>query len=190
MLFRPFFIFAARHENGCTTPRCVSDTPSTAGSVSSLHAANFARFHATASHDTTVVNFQLTDDSRSVSEYRREFTPFSRSSAACVRRLGVVENHTLYRTFLLSFSCIHSRKMRDLTTSSFANVKRIILYYSIVYTINKNKELIYFNIVNCKVVTECYFRFHCSKLCVHYMYILVLFYLCMRFITKSSRTFS
>lgn len=105
-------------------------TPSTAGSVSSPHAANFARFHATTSHDTTVVNFQLTDDSRSVSEYRREFTPFSRGPATCVRRLDVVENHILYRTFLLSFFCLHSRKMRDLTTSFFTNVKRIILYNS------------------------------------------------------------
>jgi len=43
----------------------------------SVRAANFARFHGTVSHDSVVVNFQLTNDDRSVSKYRREFTPFS-----------------------------------------------------------------------------------------------------------------
>lgn len=98
--FSAFFIFAARHaRTRGTTPRCIGRTPSAVGNVSSLHAANFARFHATVSHDTVVVNFQLTDDSRSVSEYRCEFTPFSHRPAAYVPRLDIVENHTAYRFF-------------------------------------------------------------------------------------------
>lgn len=111
-----FFTFIARHEDGCTTRRCIGHTPiqrEGLGIVSSVCAANFARFHATVSHDTVVVNFQLTDDSRSVSEYRCEFTPFSRGPAGCIRWLDVVENHTLYRTFCRV--CLHSRKMRDST---------------------------------------------------------------------------
>lgn len=48
----------------------------------SLRAANFVRFHATRRSVTTlhcrvVVNFQLTNNGRNVSEYRREFTSFS-----------------------------------------------------------------------------------------------------------------
>jgi len=121
--FHLFYLRCTPRERLYNSTVCIGHTPSTAGSVSSLHTANFARFHATTSHDTAhaVVNFKLTDDSRSVSEYRREVTPFSRGPAACVHRLDVVENHTLYRTFLLSFFCFRSRKMWDL--SSFANVK-------------------------------------------------------------------
>jgi len=120
--FGLFYLCCAPRERLYNPTVCIGHTLST-GTVSSLHTANFARFHATVSHDTTIVNFQLTDDSRSVSEYRREFTPFSRGPAACVRRLDVVENHTLYRTFPSSFCFRSCEKMRDLTTSSFDNMK-------------------------------------------------------------------
>lgn len=59
--------------------------------VSSLHAANFARFHATVSHDTVVVNFQLTDDSRAYRDIDANLPLF----LVVPHRLDVVENHNI-----------------------------------------------------------------------------------------------